>query len=106
MITIEMIEEGIRQGIIRIEDTSTLPLSAVEIGTPICRIGEYWFYFAGQEGEECLGATNFLLNSKRDDIVRQIYDALSGFSSNDGELYDEYCYYEWYLKERLKNHCE
>lgn len=50
MITIEMIEEGIRQGIIRIEDTSTLPLSAVEIGTPICRIGDYWFYFAGQEG--------------------------------------------------------
>lgn len=71
MITIEMIDEGIRQGIVRIDDTSIFQKNSVEIGIPICRIGEYWFYFAGQEGEECLSSTNYLLDNKREDIVKK-----------------------------------
>jgi len=102
MITIEMIDKGIKQGIIRIDDTSIFQRYSVRIGIPIpiCRIGEYWFYFAGQEGEECLSSTNYLLDNKREDIVKKIYDALNDLKY---ESYDEYCYYEWILKESIKN---
>ena len=94
MITKQMVDDGIKYGIIRIED---------KLGIPVCRIGNYWFYFAGHEGDACLSALNYILGKSREEIVDEIYNVLDDFMQPESiELHDEYKYYDWYLNERLE----
>ena len=89
MITTHMVDEALRRGVIKIEDQN---------GVPICRIGEYWFWFAGQEGETAGSTTNYLLDSSRQDVIRQIFETICDLASYSPH---EFSYYEWYLKEQL-----
>ena len=93
MISLKMIDKGLDNGIIKIKEVKEMGL---DDNIPICQIGEYWFYFA-LDGQSMV---NHLLNLTRNEVIFEIYNALMDFNEDDGELRDEYDYYEYYLRER------
>ena len=90
MITLEMIREGFRCGIVKIVDCP-------DSDDPVCKIGDYWFYFAGMEGEGKT-ATQYVTETGIDDICKEIFEGLNELYT---EFTDEYNYYEAVLIERL-----
>lgn len=76
MITIGMIEEGLRKGIAR-------PEPSPADGDPACRIGDYWFYIGEPDGRSEAERILSALEGIRDDL--------------DGDA--EYGYYEAILNE-------
>ena len=94
MITRELIEKGIDNDIVKIRPYWDIDEKSRST-EPICRIGEYWFYFAGRKGED--GYVNYLIEHSKDEIVRQIFEAMEEL--DETERY----YYEYYILEHLND---
>lgn len=90
MITKEMIRKGIEKGVVRIIDCP----DSIE---PVCEIGDYWFYFAGNKG---IGkkAKEYMEKTPIDDVVSYIFFVLQEFAIDFG-FTDEYDYYNAVLEE-------
>jgi len=97
LITRDMVASGYKHGLIRL--TTDTEFYKNEIGV-VCAIGDYWFYFGGEEAES-LSVAEYKKNFSQDTIVDQIYDTLKDFLKDLDCFGDEYLYYYWYLKERL-----
>jgi hypothetical protein len=68
-----LILRGIKDGIIKfIPD----PNGDGEYG-PVAQIGDYWFYFAGIEGEDKT-VDEYLASVSEKDLAREIMDAVNG----------------------------
>lgn len=84
-ITKQMIANGIHDNkVLFVTDPN------LDSGT-VCKIGDLWFYFGGQEAEE-QEPTEYLYNTGLDDVVNEVYDTLKVFES-EPELADEWNYY-------------
>ena len=92
MITLDMVEESIRNGKIRLVTDPNM-----ERGT-VCQIGDFWFYFGGETAEE-MGPEEYRQNVPAVDIAREVFDVLKCFQQDGGMFLDEYDYYEAYLRE-------
>lgn len=68
-------------------------------GETVCFIGDYWFYFGGQEAEE-MTPEEYMKNVPMDDIVNEVYNTLESFKE-DTFSKDEYEYYESVILENL-----
>lgn len=92
MITPKMVKDGYEAGQIRIIDSPNGDGAA-------CQIGDNWFYFGGHMAE-CETADSYVQKVPKDDIAREVYEALDDFwNCGDENLMDEYLYYELYLEE-------
>ena len=89
-ITPEMIAEGFDNGAVRIIDSPNNDGA-------VCDIGKSWFYAFGSEGES-MTAAEYAANVPREDIAREIADALRSFRVTPG-FEDEYNYYKAFLRE-------
>lgn len=98
MISKEMIRRGIHTGAIQFIDATG------EFGCfgTVCKIGDGAFYFGGETAEE-ESAAEYLLNSRMDDVINEIFDTLESFrvDAKDSEFEEnpEYEYYEELLRE-------
>ena len=89
MITRDMILRGIKNGVVKLIDSPN-------DGEPACKIGDAWFYYAGEEGA---GKTSeeYVSSTPIEDISNEIVDALNEIRDNIDP--DEYRYYEAVLTE-------
>lgn len=102
-ITKQMIEQGYKQGIIKLttEEEYCGNISANdEYEGVICQIGEYWFWFGGEKAEEYT-AKEYKNNIPEETIIDEIFDTLSAFSEDLDTFEDEYLYYYYFLKENI-----
>ena len=85
-ITLEMVAEGYKTGLIKLVDSPN------DDGT-VCQIGSNWFYFGGLEAE---GVTpkEYKDAVPEEDIVSEIYSVLDDFRKSGEEFLDEYGYDE------------
>lgn len=65
----------------------------------VCKIGEHWFYFGGEEAANAT-AKEYIKIVPADDIINEIVDVLCDFSKDEGFL-DEYDYYVAFLAENI-----
>ena len=65
----------------------------------VCRIGEYWFYFGGTTASEYNDPEEYIKKVPKEVIIDDIKWALAEFHD---EFTNEYKYYEYYLKEHVK----
>lgn len=87
-ITKQMVEDGIRQNIIK---------PVLSDDGLICKIGICWFYFGGHEFE------NTDPNEIPFDIlVNEVLTVLDDFHDDWQDYWDEYVYYWYYLKEHIR----
>lgn len=93
MITKELLQYGFDEGFL------TLDKSPNGDGI-VCRIGEHWFYFGGQEAESCDDPVQYLRERGERDVLDMIYNVLEDFRADDG-FAQEYAYYDAYLHEKL-----
>ena len=98
MITREMIELGYNNGLIRIIDSSSNECDGIA-----AKIGDYFFYFAGEEGDEYTDANKFKEEIGDVGIKQMLFNTLEDFRLHPEEFEDEYNYYESYLKENSKD---
>lgn len=90
IITLEMIKEGLKQGLI---------IPKVEGDGLKCYIGEYFFYFGGSEFE----GIEELSEIPKDVLPIEIRTALDAFNKTENREFEtEYMYYYYYLLENLK----
>lgn len=94
MITKDRVFLGIERGVIKLVVDPNM-----ESGT-VCQIGDNWFYFGGLTAEE-LSPEEYVKNVPKEDIVREIYEVLEDFRKDEGDLSDEYGYYDAVLSEAL-----
>ena len=87
MITKEMIENGLREGFVSIEDEHSGCIGLC------CRIGDEAFYFA--EGEN-LSAEDFSKNHTIDETKEMLHSILKTTESaeENGLTQEEWCYYK------------
>ena len=98
-ITRKDIERAYDAGIIQIADMTQAEGC---MGDIICKIGEYWFYFAGAEGENKTAA-EYVREVPKEDIISEIHEAINSEPIN-GETYEdstECLYYRSYISEQL-----
>jgi len=88
-----MICEGLWKGVVGVEVNENNEL--------ICRIGSYYFKFDIFWNNYYPNLTMYLVHTSIDELVINIMGALNGLNGDD-----EYNYYYWYLKERLKENEE
>ena len=93
-ITPEMIAEGLSNGSVRIVDSP-------HGDGAVCEIGQYWFRVFGSEGES-MTAAEYAANVPREEIVREIADALRDFRATP-EFEDEYAYYKSFLRQSAES---
>ena len=103
-ITTWMIRKGIEQGLIRFIKDPNLGHGTV------CQIGEKddsgkfpknnWFYFGGLTAEE-EDPEEFLQHVNQEEMIQDIYSAMTGFYESD-ETFDEYQFYYSYVTENIK----
>lgn len=93
-ITIEMIDKGWKAGLVTLQED---PLSNKKGKGVVCRIGEYWFYFAGSEGED-MTVGEYMRDVPKDDIVKEILDALKSLDESTENGSRMYNYYEAVLR--------
>lgn len=91
MITLNMVKEGYEREIIKL-------IASPHADGVVCSIGDNWFYFGGMTAEECKTPEEYTTNVPQEDIVREIFDVLNDFSTQD-EFENEYYYYMFYLQE-------
>ena len=91
MIRFEQVIDGMEHGDIAVVDSPN------DDGA-VCKIGDNWFYFGGQEAED-MTAAEYLANVPKDEIAKEILGALEDFRHDPG-FADEYGYYEAFLHER------
>ena len=91
MITLEQITAGMEHGDVAVMDS-------LNGDGAVCQIGEYTFYFGGQEAED-ITAAEYLTNVPKDEIAKEILGTLEDFRHDSG-FADEYGYYEAFLNER------
>ncbi len=91
MIRKELIARGYKQGTITLKTDPNM-----ESGT-VAAIGDYWFYFGGLTAEE-MSPEEYRKNIPEDDIIREIWDVLNDFRTENP---DEYAYYENFLMESV-----
>lgn len=102
-LTRDMIERGYKQGVVRLTTDTEFyapPAADNDVGV-VCSIGEYWFYFGGEEAETSTVA-EYKANIPEETIIAEIHDTLLSLAEDDWETNGddcEYCYY--YLKEHL-----
>lgn len=105
IITKEMIEQGYKQGLIRLttgEEFSDYYGFLDDSGTGVlCAIGEYFFYFGGEEAE-LLTVAEYKKIFSEDTIIDQIHSTLEAFAEDEDLNGVEYKYYYYYLKEHLE----
>ena len=92
MITIDTVTKGLRDGAVRIVDSPNGDGA-------VCRIGECWFYFGGNEAEGCSGE-EYAASVPESDLAREIHETLEGFREAPDTYGDEYAYYDAVLTER------
>lgn len=95
MITLDMVKWGFNSGLIN------LILSPNGDGIA-CSIGDNWFYFGGHTAEEYNDVESYKWDVCAEDIINEIYEVLEDFS-NDIGFEDEYLYYEYYLREKIRD---
>ena len=91
MITKEMIRKGVLQSVIQF-------MPGPNGHVTICRIGDCWFYFGGQEAET-MSPAEYLTSISFDDLVNEVFDAIDSIYRLD-ECEYEYCYH--FIKENTK----
>lgn len=92
MITKEMVLKGFDEGVVELVSDPNM-----ESGT-VCRIGELWFYFGGEEAEE-MEPTEYFARVPKDDIASEIVSSLENLQLLTGSV--EYAYYEAILQEAI-----
>lgn len=90
MITKKMVKTGFERAIITLEEDPNM-----ESGT-VCRIGDHWFYFGGEDAE-AMSPAEYISKTNGRKIVDDIYTALSELE--DAGMNEEYAYYEAVLRE-------
>ena len=98
MIKKEMIRNGFERGVVEIINEDE------KLGGAVCHIGipgmvdwDGWFYFGGQEAEDCTAA-EYLTCVPMDDIIDEIFDTLEDMR-NHPDVFDlEYALYEDVLR--------
>lgn len=91
MITKAMIEKGLEKGVVKLITDPNL-----ESGT-VCKIGDYWFYFAKQNCES-LDPEHFFSSVPQKTAVNWILETLNEFQKDPDDYETEYHYYECILK--------
>lgn len=104
-ITRDMIASGYKQDVIRLTTGKEFSdyygfLDDKDIGV-LCVIGDYWFYFGGEEAD-LLSVAEYKKNFSEDTIIDQIHSTLEAFAEDEELNGDEYRYYYYYLKECLE----
>lgn len=94
MITRELLEYGYKAGLVTIVKS---PNGDGVVG----QIGDNWFYFGGEDAEECDDPELFVKERDEKEILDRIYDVMEDFRASGQGFEDEYAYYEAYLKEIL-----
>ena len=95
MITFNMVAQGYDKGIIRCIDARKYYGDGIAV-----EIGDNYFYFAGELGEEYTDPKKFETEVGVETIKKMIFDTLEDFKKD--ETYElEYKYYESYLVEKL-----
>ena len=103
-LTKQLIERGYKQGVIRLTtdtefyENARLPL--IMKSCVVCAIGEYWFYFGGEEAESSTVA-EYKANIPEDTIITEIHDSILGLAEDWETNGDECEYYYHYLKEHV-----
>lgn len=97
MITYEMVDEGIKHGIIKILEKHFLCPRVV------CQIGEDCFCLSLDytTGDHVNNITNFLLDHTRKEIILNILKRLDDIFKDDDNSF-RYSYYEDYLRKESK----
>ena len=100
MITRKLISDAVNANLIAFEKSP-------DGGEVVCRIGEFWFYFAGSYSHDENGhiipvydPKTYVKNNSKEEIVTDIFETLDYFKYAD-ELKDECEYYELVLRNRL-----
>lgn len=98
MITREMIKNGFERGVVEIINEDK------KLGGAVCHIGipgmvdwGGWFYFGGQEAEDCT-AEEYLACVPMDDIVDEIFDTLEDMRKHPDTFDLEYATYKDVLR--------
>ena len=91
MITLEIITRGLKNGTVSVVDSPNGDGA-------VCKIGDYWFYFGGNEAESCSGE-EYAASVPESDLAREIHETLEGFREAPEIYRDEYAYYEAMLRE-------
>ena len=89
VITPEAVRDAYCKGVARLVESPN------EDGV-VCQIGDYWFYFGGQTAEDS-NVADYKENVPEDDIVKEIYEAVTDIGKILDE--DEYDYYAAILEE-------
>ena len=84
-ITKKMVKEGYDKGIIKLVVNN-------DADGVVCQIGDNWFYFGGLEAEVYTDVKQYVEDMSKDEIIRDIYEALQDFEDLE-DFYDEYLYY-------------
>ena len=92
-LTKDMLERGYKQGLIRLTTDTEFyeyadPAADGEIGV-VCAIGDYWFYFGGEEAE-CSSVKEYKENHTENSIIKSIYDTIIALAE-DWELNGDEC---------------
>lgn len=90
MITKELLQYGFDEGFVTLDKSDGV----------VCRIGEHWFYFGGQEAEDYDDPVQYLREHGERDVLDMIYNVLEDFRTGDC-FEQEYAYYDAYLHEKL-----
>lgn len=96
MITKALVAQAYGQGKITLKTDPNM-----ESGT-VAAIGDYWFYFGGITADE-MSPEEYRKNVPEDDIIREIWDVLNDFRTENP---DEYAYYESFLMDAVSHWAE
>jgi len=84
MITKEMLFAGIQKGVVTFIDSPN-------DGAPACKIGDFWFYYAGSDGDGESSAEH-IAHTPGGELIREVLSALKEIRDEANEF--EYLYYE------------
>lgn len=79
-LTSEMVTFGMENDVIRFTQSP-------HGDEPVAQIGDYWFYFASNFYDGDMTVEEYIQNTPRDEIVKEIIDATNGLSDTERDYY-------------------
>lgn len=79
-LTSEMVTFGMENDVIRF-------IQSPHGDEPVAQIGDYWFYFASNFYDGDMTVEEYIQNTPRDEIVKEIIDATNGLSDTERDYY-------------------